>query len=269
MPDHRRLFPRAGGNARSSGDLALRPSLAVLSAERRHDWSGATGRGAWRTSNGAAYLGGSLTYTTQRGAFREMRVDVGTSGTVWLITWEVSDRARNPRTGATQIAVDAQNVRGIPARTGTWEAIYSRRSGGYLHTVGPRATAITGLTPGWHAIRAAKVASGPGAVYLGQLLVRSDDPVPGVVGKDPPAYLPATSYTAASGPRINANRAVLDRRIDAVTAIGPFRHVVTATQEGIQPQDYSSDGIHLSDVGMAFEASRLEETIRGYLAGPP
>src|SRR5215217_5553426 len=170
--DARPLSSTAAANYQQT----LQASLALLSAERRYDWSTATSRSTWRSSGGAAYLGGALTYTTQRGAFREMRVEVGASGTVWLITWEVSNRLSNPRTGATQIAVDGRNARGIPARTATWEAIYSRRSGGYLHSVGPRATVVTGLTPGVHTIRVTKVDTGPGAVYLDQLLVQSADP---------------------------------------------------------------------------------------------
>ncbi len=240
-------------------EQTLLASLALLSSERRYDWSTATSRRVWRTSSGAAYLGGGLTYTTQRGAFREMRVDVGPSGVVWLITWEVSNRVANPQTGATQISVDNRNVVGIPVRTATWEPIHSRRSGGYLHSVGPHATAITGLTPGVHTIRVMKVDTGPGAVYLDQLLVQSADPVPVAVVKDPPAYLPATAYTASSGPQINANRGVLHRRIDAATAHRLFPHVFTATLQGIQPGHYSADGIHLSDLGMDFEASQLEQ----------
>ena len=255
--------------AAANYEQTLQASLALLSAERRQDWSSATSRGVWRTSSGPAYLGGSLTYTTQRGAFREMRVTVGPSGVLWLITWEVSTRVSNPRTGATHISVDNRNVVGIPARTATWEPIYSRRSGGYLHSVGPRATAITGLTPGVHTIRVMKVDTGPGAVYLDQLLVQSADPVPVVVVKDPPAYTPASSYTQASGPRINANRAVLHQRIDAVTANRLFPHVFTASLDGIQPEHYASDGIHLSDLGMDLEASRLEQAIEGYFAGSP
>jgi hypothetical protein len=198
-----------------------------------------------------------------------MRVTVGPSGVLWLITWEVSTRVSNPRTGATQVSVDNRNVVGIPARTATWDPIYSRRSGGYLHSVGPRATAITGLTPGVHTVRVMKVDTGPGAVYLDQLLVQSADPVPVVVVKDPPAYTPATSYTLASGPRINANRAVLHQRIDAATSNRRFPNVFTATLDGIQPAHYASDGIHLSDLGMDFEASRLQQAIQGYFAGAP
>ena len=43
----------------------------------------------------------------------------------------------------------------------------------------------------------------------------------------------------------------------------------TATLEGIQPGHYASDGIHLSDLGMDLEASRLEQAIEGYFAGSP
>jgi lysophospholipase L1-like esterase len=250
-------------------EQTLYAALALLSSERRQDWSTATSRGTWRSSAGPAYLGGSLVYTTQQGAYREMRVDVGASGTIWLFTWEVSNRVSNPRTGTTRIAVDGRNVTGIPARTASWEAILSRRGGGYLHSVGPRATVITGLTPGIHTVRVTKDDSGPGAVYLDQLTVQAADPVPVVVVKDPPAYLPASSYTLASGPTINANRALLHPMIDAATARPVFPHVVTATLEGIQPQHYSADGIHLSDVGMEFEASRLEEAIRLHFSGSP
>ena len=121
-----------------------------------------------------------------------------------------------------------------------------------------------------HTIRVTKVDTGPGAVYLDQLLVQSADPVPVVVVKDPPAYLPASAYTAASGPQINANRELLHQRIDAVTTSNPlFPNVLTATLEGIQPEHYLFDGIHLSDPGMDFEASQLELAIQGYLSGPP
>lgn len=248
-------------------EQTLQAGLALLSSERRQDWNTATARGTWRTSYGPTYYGGSLTWTTQPGAFREMRVDVGPSGTVWLITWEVSDRVTNPRTGTTRISVDGRNVSGIPARVASWEPVYSRRGGGYVHPVGPRATAITGLTPGVHTIRVTKEDRGPGAVYLDMLTVQAADPVPVVVVKDPPANLSASSYTAQSGPTINANRQVLHRRIDAVTGHRLFPHVVTATLDGIQPQHYSADGIHLSDAGMEFEVSRLEEAIRAYPSG--
>jgi hypothetical protein len=247
-------------------EQTLYAALALLSSDQRHDWSTATSRGTWRTSAGPAYLGGSLVYTTQYRAYREMRVNVGASGTVWLITWEVSSRVGNPRTGITRVAVDGRNVTGIPVRTASWEAVMSRRGGGYMHNVGPRATLITGLTPGTHTIRVTKDDPGPGAVYLDQLTVMAADPVPVVVVKDPPAYLPASSYTAASGPTINANRRLLHPVIDAVTGHRMFPHVVTATLEGIQPQHYSADGIHLSDVGMEFEASQLEQVIRDLVA---
>ena len=246
----------------------LYAALALLSSERRQDWSTATARGTWQSSSGPAYLGGSLTYTTQPGAYREMRVDVGASGIVWLFTWEVSGRVANPRTGTTRIAVDGRNVTGIPARAASWEPVYSRRGGGYLHSVGPRATALTGLTPGVHTIRVTKEDTGPGAVYLDQLTVQAANPVLVAVVKDPPAHLAASSYTAVFGPTINANRTLLHERIDAVTAHRLFPDVVTATLEGIQPQHYCFDGIHLSDAGMDVEAARLEEVIRAQLAGP-
>ena len=102
--------------AAANYEQTLQASLALLSAERRQDWSSATSRGVWKTSSGPAYLGGSLTYTTQRGAFREMRVTVGPSGVLWLITWEVSTRVSNPRTGATQIS-RRQPQRGRHPRT--------------------------------------------------------------------------------------------------------------------------------------------------------
>jgi lysophospholipase L1-like esterase len=250
-------------------EQTLQASLAMLSSERRQDWSGATSSGTWRGSRGSAYLGGELTYTTQRGAYREMRVDVGESGVVWVITWEPSSRVSNPHTGSTSIAVDGRTVAGISGRTAPWEAIYSRRAGGHLHAVGPRATAITGLTPGTHTIRVTKTDPGRGAVYLDQLLVQAADPVPVVVVKDPPAYLSATPYTAASGPRINANRVLLHRRIDGLIARQVFPNAVTATLEGIEPGHYGPDGIHLSDSGMEFEASRLQEVIEAQLSGSP
>jgi lysophospholipase L1-like esterase len=106
-------------------------------------------------------------------------------------------------------------------------------------------------------------------VYLDQLLVQAADPVPVVVVKDPPAYTRATEYTLAFGPRINANRVLLHRRIDGLISRQIFPHAVTATLEGIEPGHYGSDGIHLSDSGMEFEASRLEEVIEAYLAGSP
>jgi hypothetical protein len=53
-------------------EQTLQASLAMLSSERRHDWSRATSGGTWRGSRGSAYLGGELTYTTQPGAYREM-----------------------------------------------------------------------------------------------------------------------------------------------------------------------------------------------------
>jgi lysophospholipase L1-like esterase len=250
-------------------EQTLQASLAMLSSERRQDWSGTTSSGAWRGSRGSAYLGGELTYTTQRGAYREMQVDVGESGVVWVITWEPSSRVSNPHTGSTSIAVDGHTVAGISGRTAPWEAIYSRRAGGHLHSVGPRATAITGLTPGSHTIRVTKTDPGRGAVYLDQLLVQAADPVPVVVVKDPPAYTGATPYTVAFGPRINANRVLLHRRIDGLIARQVFPNAVTATLEGIEPDHYGFDGIHLSDSGMEFEASRLEEVIEAQLSGSP
>jgi hypothetical protein len=250
-------------------EQTLQASLALLASDRRQDWNTSTARGTWRTSYGPTYYGGSLTWTTQPGAFREMRVDVGPSGTVWLITWEVSNRVTNPRTGTTRISVDGHNVSGIPARVASWEPIFSRRGGGagYVHPVGPRATAITGLTPGVHTIRVTKEDRGLGAVYLDMLTVQAADPVPVVVVKDPPAYLPASAYLARSGPTINANRQILHRRIDAVTGQRVFDHVATASLDGIQPQHYSYDGIHLSDAGMEFEVSRLEDAIRTNFSG--
>jgi hypothetical protein len=263
--DARPLSSQALGNY----EQTLQASLAMLASERRQDWSRASSGGAWKGARGSAYLGGELTYTTQRGAYREMQVEVGESGVVWVITWEPSSRVRNSHTGSTAIAVDGATVAGISARTAPWAAVYTRRAGGYLHAVGPRATAVTGLTPGVHTIRVTKTDPGPGAVYLDQLLVQSADPVPVVVMKDPPAYTRASAYTAASGPRINANRAWLNRRIDGLVARGVFPNVVTATLEGIEPGDYGPDGIHLSDRGMDVEAARLEEVIEGYLSGTP
>ena len=79
----------------------LQATLALLSSSSRADWSSSRGSRGWVSARGSAYLGGSLIYTTTPGQYREMTVDVGASGTVWLVTWEVSRGMRNPRTGAT------------------------------------------------------------------------------------------------------------------------------------------------------------------------
>jgi hypothetical protein len=243
----------------------LQASLALLSSRERRDWSTSTARGTWRSSRGAPYLGGSLTYTTTPGAYREMRVNVGASGTVWVITWEVSSQVPNSRTGATSIAVDGRVRTAIPARVAPWEAVWSRRGAGQLHAAGPRATALTGLSPGTHTVRVAKSDHGPGAVYLDQLTVRADAPVPIVVVKDPAALAHGNSWVTRYAARVAANRQLLHQQIDSVVRQSAFAHVTTATLEGIQPKHYGSDGVHLSDAGMAFEASRLEEFLRAHL----
>ena len=253
--------PQNGRSLTNYGQ-ALYASLALLASDQREDWSSAPSSGSWRSTAGPAYLGGSLVYTTQRGAYREMQVDVGPSGTVWLITWEVSNRVSNPRTGAARITVDGRTVTAVPAQTASWESVLSRRGGGYQHNVGPRATAISGLTPGVHTIRVTKDDSGPGAVYLDQVAVMAADPVPVVVVKDPPARRAASDYTRVYGPTIDFNRVHLHRQIDRMTSHWLLPHVVTATLESIRPHHYSPDGIHLSDVGMEFEASQLEAVIR-------
>jgi hypothetical protein len=243
----------------------LQASLALLSSRERRDWSTSTARGAWRSSSGPAYLGGSLTYTTTPGAYREMKVNVGASGTAWLVTWEVSSRIANPRTGTTSIAVDGRVRSVIPPRAASWEAIWSRRGAAQAHAVGPRATALTGLTPGWHTVRVTKGDRGPGAVYLDQLAVQSDTPVPVVVVKDPPALTKGKSWVTRYAGTVAANRRLLHQQIDSVVHQSPFAHVTTATLDGIRPEHYGYDGVHLSDAGMRFEATRLETVLRSHL----
>ena len=72
-------------------------------------------------------------------------------------------------------------------------------------------------------------------------------------------------YDVTGGWRIGK----LHQRIDAVTANRLFPHVFTASLDGIQPEHYAPDGIHLSDLGMDFEASRLEQAIEGYFGESP
>jgi hypothetical protein len=253
-----RLTATAAGNYGQT----LQAGLAVLASSARVDWSAARSTRGWTSSSGSAYLGGSLVYTTTPGAYRELTVDVGASGTVWLVTWEVSRGLRNPRTGATAISVDGRLRHVIPPRTASWESIWSRRSGGYQHPVGPRATKISGLTPGRHVIRVAKSDRGPGAVYLDQLLVQAAAPLPVVVVKDPAPLTTGNWITTPSNqPTVVANRQLLHSQIDAVTR--QFPNVATVLLD-VRPGYIGRDGVHLSDLGMEYEAGLLAQRFREF-----
>lgn len=242
----------------------LQAALATLSSSARADWSSARSSGQWAASTGPAYLGGSLVWTTTPGAYREMTVDVGESGTVWVVTWDVSRAISNPHNGATAISVDGRSHTVVPARTAAWEPVWSVRGGGYQHTVGPRATRISGLAPGRHVIRVTKSDRGPGAVCLDQLLVHSSAPPPVVVVGDP---APQTSghwvTTPANRPVVLANQQRLNGQLDVVTR--QFRNVTMVSLVGAGSQHMGSDGLHLSDRGMEYEAGLIAESVRRHV----
>ena len=256
-----RNVPRAvrlTSTAASNYGQTLQASLALLGSSARADWSSARSSGRWSASAGPSYLGGSLVYTTTPGAYREMTVDVGPSGTVWVITWEVSRSVRNPTTGVTSISVDGRPRAVLPARTGSWESIWSRRGGGYQHPVGPRATKISGLTPGRHVIRVAKADQGRGAVYLDQLVVQSAAPLPVIVVKDPAPLTTGNWVTSPSNRAVVVtNRQLLHAQIDSV--VRQFGNVTTMSLADVRPEHFGSDGVHLSDLGMEYEAALLAE----------
>jgi hypothetical protein len=256
---------RLTATAVSNYGQTLQASLAVLASSWRGDFSLARSSGRWQSSIGPAYLGGSLVWTTTPGAYREMTIDVGRSGAVWIVSWDVSRAIGNPYNGATSISVDGRVRTVVPARTAPWESIWSGRAGGYQHTVGPRATKISGLTPGRHVVRVAKADRGPGAVCLDQLLVQSAAPLPVTVVKDPPPV--ASNHwltTPANRAVVSANRQLLHPQIDAV--VRQFPNVTTMSLDGLVREHYGWDGIHLSDLGMDHEASRLAEAFRQHVA---
>lgn len=250
----------------------LQACLAILASSARADWSAAASSGGWRAASGSADLGGSLVYTTTPGAWRQMTVNVGRSGTVWLITWE-TDRSvlRGTGTGTTRITVDGRSRTGIPARAGTSQALFSRRGSGGIHHVSPRATRISGLAPGRHTIRISKADRGPGAVYLDQLLVQADAPVPVVVVKDPDPRTTGASWITRPANRsiVQANRRRLHAQIDAVTR--SFPNTATTSLAAMPAADYGADGVHPDNSGMDFEAAQLATAVRGLLAryAPP
>jgi hypothetical protein len=243
----------------------LQASLALLSSSARADWSTARSSGRWTASSGAAYAGGSLVWTTTPGAYRETTVDVGSSGTVWVVTWDVSGANRNPYNGRTTISVDGRTRGVVAERKAAWESIWTSRAGGYAHTTGPRATKISGLTPGRHVVRVAKGDRGPGAVALDQLLVQSAAPVPVLVVKDPSPQKAGHWVTApANRAIVVANQQKLNAQIDAVTR--QFANVATVSLAGAGPEDFGWDGLHMSDLGMRYEADLLAGAFRRHVA---
>ena len=243
----------------------LQASLALLASSARADWSTARSSGRWTAASGPAYAGGSLVWTTTPGAYRETTVDVGSSGTVWIVSWDVSRANSNPYNGRTSISVDGRTRAVVAERTGAWESIWSSRAGGYQHTGGPRATSISGLTPGRHVVRVAKADRGPGAVCLDQLLVQSEAPVPVLVVKDPPPQKAGHWVTApANRAIVVANQQKLNAQIDAVTR--QFANVATVSLAGAGPEDFGWDGLHMSDLGMRYEADLLAGAFRRHVA---
>jgi hypothetical protein len=239
----------------------LQASLALVSSSARADFSTARSSGRWTASSGAAYAGGSLVWTTTPGAYRETTVDVGSSGTVWVVTWDVSRATSNPSNGRTTISVDGKARVVVPEQVAAWEAIWTGRFGGYRHTSGPRATKVSGLTSGRHVIRVTKGDRGPGAVCLDQVLVQSAAPVPALVVKDPSPRTSGRWVTApANRPIVIANQQQLNAQIDAVTR--QFANVATVSLAGAGPEDFGWDGLHLSDLGMQYEADLLARAFR-------
>jgi hypothetical protein len=253
---------RLSSLAASNFEQTLQASLAVLSSSSRLDWSTSTASRGWVSSPGSAYLGGSLTYTITPGAYREMAVNVGPSGTTWVLTWEASQALRNPHTGVTAISVDGRQRMQIPRRTSSWEPIWSRR-GGYQHNVGPRVTKLSGLTPGRHVIRVTKADQGPGAVYLDQVLVQGTEPLPVLVVKDPPPLATGTSWVPNYMPVLADNRNLLHARIDSVVA--QFPNAAWVSLSGILPEHFGADGVHLSDGGMDYERRLLDGAFRRHV----
>ena len=194
-----------------------------------------------------------------------MTVDVGPAGTVWVVTWEVASSNRNPYNGVTAISVDGRLRATLPARTAAWESIWSDRGGGYQHAVGPRATKVSGLIPGRHTIRVAKADRGPGAVVLDQLLVQSAAPLPVLVVRDPLASTSGHWVTQPSNrATFAANLPPLHAQIDAVAR--QFPNVAVATFGGLGREQYGGDGLHMSDLGMGYEARLLAQTFRTQVA---
>jgi hypothetical protein len=249
------------GKALDNYQNTLMAALATLSASGIIPMTGGSPGGSWAPSGGVAYTNGSLAYSTQQGAYREFSVDVGPSGVVWLICWDVSDDVANSSVGEITVNVDGKPWIRSSARVAPWETIYSRRSG--ERNVGPRAVMLTDLPMGVHTLRFAKSDSGPGAVYLDRLCVIADEAPPIVVVKDP---MPVGGDSWVADPIyrdiIRRNRRYLHGKIEAAASY--FPNVVTASLSSVRAIHFGPDGVHPSNLGMTYEAEILERVIRGF-----
>jgi lysophospholipase L1-like esterase len=95
--------------------------------------------------------------------------------------------------------------------------------------------------------------------------VQSTAPVPVLVVKDPSPQKAGHWVTApANRAIVVANQQKLNAQIDAVTR--QFANVDTVSLAGAGPEDFGWDGLHMSDLGMQYEADLLAEAFRRHVA---
>lgn len=256
------------GKAVGNFEQTLTACLTLLNAENRWDWnSPSASSGTWSGSSNPMFLTGSNAWTDYVGAWRELNINVGSSGIIGLVTWDVSTTISVPTVGAYQITVDGVAMSNQVARTAAWQNIWTRRSGGYLHNVGPRAILIGGLSPGPHTVRVTKT-DGPGRVYLDQLVTLRAEPLPVLVTKDPP-LAPSGNHWLFNDPVNLANFQVNRRNLHGAVnrAVDHFRGNVRAVPlTSMAPELYMADGIHPNPDGMIWQAGKLADTLRDFTA---
>lgn len=265
-PDNGTSTLLADGKTIANFEQTLSACLMLLAAENRWDWNlPSASYGTWSGSSNPMFLTGGNAWTDYSTAWRELNVTVGSSGTIGVIGWDVSDTISVPNVGGYQISVDGAVVYTAAPRSAQWQNIWTRRSGGYLHNVGPKGYLVSGIAPGPHTVRV--TSTGGGRVYLDQLVTLRAEPLPVLVTKDPP-LAPSGNHWLYGDPVNLAHFAANRRNLHGAVnrASSRFANVRAVGLTDMAPELYMADGIHPNPDGMLWQAGKLADALRDFTA---
>jgi hypothetical protein len=239
--------------------LAYRDALAIMSSESRVEQSASTATsGTWTNNVSTGYAsGGSLSFTTAAGAYKEYSVTPPQSGPLRGVVFV---HGFTTDAGILVMAQQTISVDGVVQTTRTpsaWETYTG--PGGSSVNIGADCFAVTLPVDGSaHTIRVAHSGSAGQVMYLDCISVPSitPDPIAVMGGEHQVSF---TGWSAAQRSTFHANAKALIPVVQSLVAEFPHAFYVpsTITPTGL----WSADGLHPNDRGMAQRANDLKTAI--------
>lgn len=236
--------------------LAYRHTLALATSETRIEQTARTATsGTWTQDSASTYAsGGSVSWTTQAGAYNEFSITPPQSGPMRGIVFVHGFIIDSSVGTMAQQTISVDGVVQLTRTPTAWEQ-YVGPGGGQVN-VGPDCFAVTIPVDGAaHPLRLAHSGAGGQFMYNNFISIPSIDPDPIAVmgGEHTIAY---TGWTSTQRSIFHGNAKAVIPKVQAVVA--EFPHALyapsTITADGL----YSADGLHPNDRGMAQRANDLK-----------